>query len=145
METILKTNWKCQDTWKRASKNTTWCLAGCSIGDLGTIAFFQYFEIPWSTFSIMILAIINGLITSIILETLIMMRQTSLVMAFRTAIGMSFISMLTMEIAMNITDIIITGEAKLTFISVPLMLIVGFISPLPYNYWRLKVLGVSCH
>lgn len=145
METILKTNWKCQSTWKRASKNTTWCLAGCSIGDLGTIAFFQYFEIPWSTFSIMILAIINGLITSIILETLIMMRQTSLVMAFRTAIGMSFISMLTMEIAMNITDIIITGEAKLTFISVPLMLIVGFISPLPYNYWRLKVLGVSCH
>lgn len=145
METILKTNWKCQHTWKRASKNTMWCLAGCSIGDLGTIAFFQYFEIPWSTISIMILAIINGLITSIILETLIMMRQTSFVMAFRTAIGMSFISMLTMEIAMNVTDIIITGEAKLTFLSVPLMLIVGFISPLPYNYWRLKVLGVSCH
>lgn len=145
METILKTNWKCQHTWKRASKNTMWCLAGCSIGDLGTIAFFQYFEIPWSTISIMILAIINGLITSIILETLIMMRQTSFVMAFRTAIGMSFISMLTMEIAMNVTDIIITGEAKLTILSVPLMLIVGFISPLPYNYWRLKVLGVSCH
>jgi hypothetical protein len=25
------------------------------------------------------------------------------------------------------------------------MLICGFITPLPYNYWRLKALGKSCH
>jgi len=25
------------------------------------------------------------------------------------------------------------------------MLIAGFIVPLPYNYWRLKVHGKSCH
>ncbi len=145
MVTILNTTWRCKHTWKKASKNTSWCLLGCSIGDLGTIAFFQYFEIQWPTISIMILAIINGLLTSIILETLIMMKQTDFKKAFQTAIGMSFISMLTMEIAMNITDLIITGEAMLTFFSVPMMLIAGFFSPLPYNYWRLKVLGISCH
>tara|TARA_Y100001933_G_C18508577_1_gene359730 strand:+ start:22 stop:459 length:438 start_codon:yes stop_codon:yes gene_type:complete len=145
MATILKTTWRCQHTWKKASKNTSWCLLGCSIGDLGTIAFFQYFGIQWPTLSIMILAIINGLLTSIILETLIMMKQTDFKKAFQTAIGMSFISMLTMEIAMNITDLIITGEAMLTFVSVPMMLIAGFLAPLPYNYWRLKVLGISCH
>ena len=34
-------NWKCQHTWRRAAKNTMWCLVGCSIGDFGTILFFS--------------------------------------------------------------------------------------------------------
>jgi len=34
-------NWKCKHTWKRSAKNTAWCLLGCSIGDFGTILFFQ--------------------------------------------------------------------------------------------------------
>ena len=43
----------------------------------------------------MILAIINGLITSIILETLILMRQNfSFQKAVKVALGMSFISMI---------------------------------------------------
>jgi hypothetical protein len=25
------------------------------------------------------------------------------------------------------------------------MLIAGFVTPLPYNYWRLKALGKACH
>jgi hypothetical protein len=28
---------------------------------------------------------------------------------------------------------------------VPLMLAAGFVTPLPYNYWRLKALGKACH
>ena len=128
----------------RDSYNTLWCLLGCAIGDLGTIAFFQFSGINWPTLSIMVLAIINGLITSIILETIILARQIDIRTAFRTALGMSLISMLSMEIAMNLVDIWLTGGAKLTPWVVPVMLIAGFITPLPYNYWRLKKWGLDC-
>tara|TARA_B100001173_G_C15520156_1_gene350945 strand:- start:190 stop:483 length:294 start_codon:yes stop_codon:yes gene_type:complete len=95
---------------------------------------------------IMILAIINGLITSIILETFILMRQKiSFVNALKTALGMSLISMISMEITMNLTDYILTGGAILTWWVVPIMLIVGFLTPWPYNYWRLKKFGINCH
>ena len=95
---------------------------------------------------IMILAIINGLITSIILETIILMTQNfNFVNAFKTACGMSLISMLSMEIMMNSTDYILTGGAILTWWVVPIMLIVGFLTPWPYNYWRLKKYGINCH
>ena len=94
----------------------------------------------------MILAIINGLVTSIILETLILIKQKfDFSSALKTALGMSFISMISMEIAMNVTDYILTGGAILTWWVVPIMLIVGFLTPWPYNYWRLKKFGVSCH
>ena len=94
----------------------------------------------------MILAIINGLITSIILETIILIKQNfSFNNALRTALGMSFISMISMEVAMNLTDYFLTGGAILTWWVVPLMLIVGFLTPWPYNYWRLKKYGISCH
>ena len=137
-------SWNCTQTWKRASYNTLWCLLGCAIGDLGTIAFFQFSGINWPTLSIMVLAIINGLITSIILETIILARQIDILTAFRTALGMSLISMLSMEIAMNLVDIWLTGGAKLTPWVVPVMLITGFITPLPYNYWRLKKWSLDC-
>ena len=138
-------HWNCKKTWIRSAKNTLWCLLGCSIGDFGTILYFQIFEIPWSTLSIMILAIINGLITSIILETLILYRQMIIIKAFQTALGMSFISMLSMEIAMNLVDWVLLGEAKITLWVIPLMLIVGFLTPFPYNYWRLKKYNLDCH
>ena len=138
-------NWRCLNTWKKASINTTWCLVGCSIGDFGTIAYFQYMEIDWPVLSIMALAIINGLITSIMLETIVLFQQMALRIAFKTAIGMSLLSMIAMESAMNITDIILTGGAVLTWWVIPFMLFAGFITPLPYNYWRLKALGKACH
>ena len=56
-------NWKCTHTWKTARINTLWCLVGCSIGDFGTILYFQNIQHDWTTFQIMTLAIINGLIT----------------------------------------------------------------------------------
>ena len=141
----ISISWKCKHTWKRSSYNTFWCLLGCSIGDFGTIAFFQFSKIDWPVLAIMSLAIFNGILTSILLETIILMRQMMLSIAFKTAVGMSLISMISMEVAMNITDVLLTGGAKLTWWVIPLMLIVGFLTPLPYNYWRLKALGKSCH
>ena len=142
----LTINWSCKHTWKRSAKNTAWCLLGCSIGDFGTILFFQLNKIPFPVLGIMTLAIINGLITSIILETVILMRQNfDFKKAFNTAIGMSFISMISMEVAMNLTDYLLTGGAILTWWVVPLMLIVGFVTPWPYNYWRLKKFNIACH
>jgi energy-converting hydrogenase Eha subunit A len=122
-----------------------WCLIGCSIGDFGTILFFQYSSFSLPTLAIMTLAIINGIITSIILETIILSKQMKLRNAFNTAIGMSLISMLMMEISMNALDWIVMGGAKLNLTIIPLMLFVGFITPLPYNYWRLKKYGKDCH
>ena len=138
-------NWKCKNTWIKSSKNTLWCLLGCSIGDFGTIFFFQISSIKISVFSIMFLAIINGLITSIILETLILLKQMNFKRAFETALKMSFISMISMEIAMNFTDFLIVGKAELVWWVVLIMLFVGFLTPLPYNYWRLKKFNISCH
>ena len=139
-------NWSCKHTWKRSAKNTGWCLMGCAIGDLGTILFFQITKIPFPVLGIMTLAIINGLITSIILETIILLRQNlNFSKAFKTALGMSFISMVSMEIAMNVTDVILTGGAILNWSVVPIMLIAGFLTPWPYNYWRLKKYNIACH
>ena len=145
MATTLQINWSCKPTWLRASKNTFWCLLGCSIGDFGTIGIFQFFHILWNPLFIMGLAIFNGLLTSIALETLILSRQMQFNLALKTAAGMSLISMISMELAMNSVDFAVTGGAILTKEVIPLMLICGFITPLPYNYWRLKALGKSCH
>ncbi len=139
-------NWSCKHAWKRSAKNTGWCLLGCAIGDFGTILFFQLTLIPFPVLGIMVLAIINGLITSIILETVVLMKQNlDFSKAFKTAMGMSFISMISMEIAMNSTDYFLTGGAILTWWVIPIMLLVGFLTPWPYNYWRLKKFGIACH
>ena len=139
-------NWSCKHTWKRSAKNTGWCLLGCAIGDFGTILFFQLTLIPFPVLGIMVLAIINGLITSIILETVVLMKQNlDFSKAFKTAMGMSFISMISMEIAMNSTDYFLTGGAILTWWVIQIMLLVGFLTPWPYNYWRLKKFGIACH
>ena len=138
-------NWSCNHTWKRSAKNTAWCLLGCSIGDFGTILYFQLTGIPWPTLYIMILAIINGIITSIILETVVLSRQMIISKAFKTAIGMSLISMVSMEIAMNAVDWIIMGGAKLVWWVIPIMLLAGFLTPWPYNYYRLKKHNIACH
>jgi len=145
METTT-VDWSCSNTWKRSAKNTTWCLIGCAIGDFGTILYFQITQIPFPVLGIMILAIINGVITSIILETIILIKQDlNFSKAFKTAMGMSFISMVSMEITMNLTDYFLTGGAILTWWVIPIMLIVGFLTPWPYNYWKLKKFGINCH
>ena len=139
-------NWGDRAVWKQSAHNTKWCLLGCSIGDFGTIAFFQFFlpDSGWATMNIMFLAMFNGLMTSIALETFILTKQMVLVEAFKTACGMSLISMISMEAAMNIVDVLITGGAMLTWWVIPIMLIAGFLTPWPYNYWRLKKFDKGC-
>lgn len=141
----MNISWKCKHTWRTASKNTMWCLIGCSIGDMGTIFAFSQLAPTAPTLLVMSLAIMNGLITSILLETYILSRQMELRMALRTALGMSLISMISMEAAMNAVDWTLTGGAMLTWWVLPIMWTAGFITPLPYNYWRLKALGKACH
>jgi len=139
-------HWGCKHTWRASAKNTMWCVIGCSIGDFGTILFFQLSQIPFPIMGIMILAIINGLLTSIMLETYILMRQKfDFINALKTACGMSFISMVSMEISMNATDYFLTGGAMIVWWVVPIMLSVGFLTPWPYNYWRLKKFNQACH
>ena len=127
---VTNFNWSCKHTWRKSAKNTAWCLLGCAIGDFGTIFFFQITKISFPVLGIMTLAIINGLITSIILETIILLKQNfKFSNALKTALGMSFISMISMEVAMNLTDYFLTGGAILTWWVVPIMLIVGFLTP----------------
>ena len=140
-------NWGDGEVWRKSANNTKWCLIGCSIGDFGTIAAFQFVftDSGWSPMMIMALAMFNGIMTSIALETAILSAQMALNEAFRVAIGMSLISMLSMEAAMNIVDLVLMGGAKLTWWVLVPMLIAGFLTPWPYNYWRLKKFGVACH
>ena len=147
-------HWKDGSVWKQSAHNTKWCLIGCSIGEFGTLAYYSYSGITsglelyskiWYFYAI--LPLINGLTTSVMLETIILMRgQMDFRNALSTAFGMSFISMLMMEIAMEITDLLFTqGELGLMPLAIPFMLLVGFLTPWPYNYWRLKKYGASCH
>jgi len=141
---VSNLSWTCKHTWRQSSINTLWCLLGCSIGDFGTILFFQISEIPFPLIWIMSLAIVNGLITSILLETFILSRQMELNDAFKTATGMSLVSMISMELAMNLVDVIFAGGVLVWWV-IPFMLLAGFITPLPYNYFRLKKYGKACH
>ena len=135
---------------KRSAKNTFGCLIGCAIGDLGAILCFQnYFapdSIPKELWNLVWgVAMASGITTSIILETLILWRQLGPKEAFRTAIGMSLISMILMEAAMNLADYGMMGEPAITFGVLPFTLGAGFLAAWPYNYWRLKKHGKCCH
>jgi len=138
-------NWTDKVVWNQSAINTLWCLIGCSIGDFGAILWFQIYAPETAPLLVMSVAIVCGILTSIALETVILVRQMALGKAFKTAIGMSLISMLAMEIAMNSVDYFIVGQAKLVWWVIPIMLLTGFLTPWPYNYWRLKKLGKACH
>ena len=138
--------WSDGAIWRTSAHNTKWCLLGCAMGDYGTILYFQFMGIEWPALAIFALAMTNGLLTSIALETIILRRGGMMWgVALRTALGMSLISMLSMEAAMNLTDYLIVGEAKLTWTALPFSLLAGFLTPWPYNYWRLKAHGKACH
>jgi cation transport ATPase len=144
--------WKDYSVWKKASANTLNCLIGCSIGDFGMIIYLQAFHPQMSMWLQMFLAIIAGLLTSITLETILLHVKEKLVWqkAFQMALSMSLISMIGMEIAMNATDFMITGgKAQLSTLSYWVAFIpaavVGFLAPLPYNYFQLKKHNKACH
>jgi hypothetical protein len=144
--------WEDVNAWKRASFNTLNCLIGCSIGDFGMVFFLQAFYPETPMMWQMILAIIAGLITSITLETILLKTREhfSWSFALKTAFGMSFISMVGMELAMTATDFMITGgkaafSDPMYWMALLPALIVGFITPLPYNYYKLKKFNQACH
>jgi len=144
--------WSNKKNWGKASFNTLNCLIGCSIGDFGMIIYLQAYHPHTSMIWQMVLAIIAGLITSIILETFILRNRENFnwTLAFKTAFSMSFISMIGMEIAMNGTDFMITG-GKAAFNTIQYWvalipaLIAGFVLPLPYNYYKLQKFNKACH
>jgi hypothetical protein len=136
--------WTHKDKWYSSAYNTLVCLIGCAIGDFGTILYFQLYTNIKSILIIIPIAIINGILTSIILETIILLKIMNMKEALKTATGMSLISMISMELAMNITDIILEGSLVITLKSVIPVLVVGFIVPWPYNYWRLVKFNKSC-
>jgi hypothetical protein len=136
--------WNCIKTWRESAYNTLWCLIGCSIGDFGTIFYFQSIDHSLSIYVVMLIAIFNGLVTSVLLETFILLKSMTFKNALKTALGMSFISMVAMEISMNLTDLILAGGV-ITWWVIPVMLAAGFVTPWPYNYWRLKKYGMACH
>ena len=136
--------WLNKDKWSRSALNTFVCLIGCSMGDFGTILYFQFYTNITSIMLIMPIAIINGILTSIILETILLLRTMSFKEALKMATGMSLISMIAMELAMNFTDIFLEGALVLSFSSLIPVLVVGFIVPWPYNYWRLVKYNKNC-
>ncbi|MDX2191346.1 MAG: DUF4396 domain-containing protein [Bacteroidota bacterium] len=144
--------WNDTFTWKRAAKNTLSCLIGCSIGDFGVIIYFQSNHIHINMYLMMMIAMISGLTTSIILETVVLKinEKFDWITALKTAFGMSFLSMVTMEITENATDLLLTGgqvdpSQPFYWMAIAISLIMGFIAPLPYNYYQLKKHGISCH
>ncbi len=144
--------WLDAPKWKRASFNTLNCLIGCSIGDFGFIIYAQSVGLQWSMFAIMGVAIVCGLTTSVMLETVILKVREKFPwsLALKTAFSMSFLSMLAMEISENATDYLLTGGTVMPhepfyWIALGIALLAGFLVPLPYNYWKLKKFNKACH
>lgn len=144
--------WNDNKVWSRASFNTLNCLIGCSIGDFGMIVYLQAFHPGTSMAVQMILAVVAGLFTSIMLETILLKWREKFAwkLALQTAISMSFISMIAMEVVMNTTDFMITGGKAafgnpMYWTALAIALVAGFLAPLPYNYYKLKKYNVACH
>lgn len=144
--------WSDAPNWRLAVRHTLHCLLGCNIGDFGMLIYLQAFRPETPLAWRMVLAMTAGICTSILLEaTMLRIRESyAWALAFRTAFGMSFVSMLAMEFSENMTDFWLTGGV--VPVSDPwfwgalgIALIVGFLVPLPYNYWRLKSHGRTCH
>lgn len=144
--------WNDTSVWKRAGFNTLNCLIGCSIGDFAMILFLQRFYPSTSMTVQMILAVIAGLMTSVAFETILLRTREKFAWApaFQTALSMSFISMVAMEVVMNFTDFMITGGKAafgnpMYWTALLVASLAGFIVPLPYNYYKLKKYNRACH
>lgn len=128
------------------------CLVGCSIGDFGMIIYLQAMHPDTPMLLQMSLAIVAGLITSVLFEVVLMHYRDRMAwgMALRMALTMSFASIVAMEVVMNTTDFMITGGTMalsdpsywLAFIP---SAAAGFIAPLPLSYYLLKKYGRGMH
>ncbi len=144
--------WNDNSVWRRAAFNTLNCLIGCSIGDFAMILFLQKFYPSTSMTAQMILAVIAGLLTSVLFETILLRTREKFAWpaALHTALSMSFISMVAMEVVMNFTDFMITGGKAafgnpMYWTALLVSMVAGFLAPLPYNYYKLKKYNRACH
>lgn len=95
----------------------------------------------------------SGISTSLLLETVLLRYgkdRLPWLVATKTAAGMSMISMLTMELAENAVDYSMTGgvvqfDNPAFWAAAVLSIGAGFLTPLPYNYLRLRKYGKACH
>ncbi|MCH2417820.1 MAG: cation transporter, partial [Candidatus Poseidoniia archaeon] len=74
-------HWSDGTTWRQAANNTKWCLIGCSIGEFATLFYYQFggwpLEVSVGTtlfWFLVVLPLINGLATSVALETVLLMQ-----------------------------------------------------------------------
>ncbi|OJD28176.1 hypothetical protein ACJ73_00413 [Blastomyces percursus] len=145
--------WKSRPIWKRAMLNTLRCLVGCTIGDFSAMWFLQAYYPDLSVGYIMGVAMASGIASSMTLETVLLhvgRDKLGWGQAFKTAAGMSTISMLSMEAVQNTVDFHLTGGV--VALSHPyfwgaagVSMATGFLAPLPYNYIRLQKYGKACH
>jgi hypothetical protein len=144
--------WSDRKVWRIASRNTLNCLIGCMIGDLATIVYMQAYH-PGAPMALtMGLAMIAGLVTSVLFESTLLRFREGLhwSAAFKMALSMSFLSMLGMELASNATDFMLTGgrvpfSDPFYWTALAISVGAGFLVPLPYNYWKFKQHGKACH
>lgn len=144
--------WRDRPVWKTAARNTLNCLVGCSIGDFGVMIYMQAYHPQVSMWLTMGLAMIAGLITSIAFESMMLRWRQGFAWnnAVTMAFSMSFLSMLGMEAAANLTNYLLTGGGVAAhhpffWTALFISLVAGFVAPLPYNYWKFKKHGQACH
>jgi hypothetical protein len=142
---VSSISWTCKTGWLKSAKNTFWCFVGCTVGNMVAVLFFQHFIPAIPNLAILITAPLIGLITSIGLESLILIRQMDLKTAVKVAFGMSFISMITMQVVSNLSLWLLAGDIKVSGFEMIPSLLIGFMSVWPYNYYKLKRFGKKCH
>ena len=145
--------WRHLPTWWRASSNTAHCLLGCAIGDIAAMTLVPLAWPGIPTWLLMGIAIISGIVSSLTLETVVLRLREGLAWgrALSIAWGMSLLSMVAMEVVMNLTDWVAMGGKRMSpdhldyWLAWIPALIAGFLAPLPYNYAQLRRHGRSCH
>jgi len=140
--------WTSAPVWRRAAANTTRCLIGCSIGDLGTLWLIQTHAPALPVAATVAAACTAGIGTSLALETVVLRATEGFEwrLAARTAWNMSLTSMVAMELAENAVELSISGGAGcFSLAAMPPALVAGFLAPLPYNYYMIRKHGRSCH
>lgn len=153
--------WSSQDVWQRAAKNTTRCLVGCSIGDLSTLYLLQAYAPELGLPATIAASCAAGITTSMLLETAVLRvtEEMAWSTAWRTAAGMSLVSMVSMELAENAVELYLiggdaanmaacaaaAGSSTTFWQAVPPAMLAGWLTPLPYNYYMLARYGKGCH
>lgn len=148
-----KAFWGDRRLWLRASSNTAHCLLGCAVGDIAAMTLIPIWHPAIGMASLMMLAVVSGIATSLALETMILRWRERLSWrnAVQTAWAMSLISMAAMELVMNAVDLLAMGGQRMHWhdpgywLAWGPALAAGFLAVLPYNYAKLKRHGRSCH